>query len=188
MVHGLAGCVRSPYLSRVGLKLYRMGLRVVRMNLRGAGSGYGRLPEFLPRRPVGRPAGRRRMARRPGPGSPIAPGRLLAGGEPRTQARGRGGGRPDRGVRLRDRGQPADRPRTRAASTSAGPQGRVYDRNFIRLLRDEERRLRFAFPELIPSTSRGSRNLFDFDDAYTAPRNGFRRRRRRIMRGAARLH
>src|SRR5947209_13756601 len=41
LVHGLAGCVRSPYLSRVGLDLYRMGLRVVRMNMRGAGSGYG---------------------------------------------------------------------------------------------------------------------------------------------------
>ena len=41
MVHGLAGCVRSPYLSRVGLRLYRRGVRVVRMNMRGAGSGHG---------------------------------------------------------------------------------------------------------------------------------------------------
>ena len=72
MIHGLAGCVRSPFLSRVALKLYQMGLRVVRMNLKGAGSGYGLARNFYhggrsedPRTVV------QWLARR-APGSPIA--------------------------------------------------------------------------------------------------------------------
>ena len=41
LVHGLAGCARSPYVVRLARKLVAMGVRVVRMNLRGAGSGFG---------------------------------------------------------------------------------------------------------------------------------------------------
>src|SRR5262245_32781094 len=41
LVHGLAGCARSPYVVRVAVRLVRMGVRVVRMNLRGAGLGFG---------------------------------------------------------------------------------------------------------------------------------------------------
>src|SRR3954453_8380626 len=41
MVHGLAGCVRAPYLVRVAIRLVGIGVRVVRMNLRGAGAGFG---------------------------------------------------------------------------------------------------------------------------------------------------
>src|SRR6185312_17572622 len=41
LVHGLAGCARAPYITRVAARLFRMGIRAVRMNLRGAGSGFG---------------------------------------------------------------------------------------------------------------------------------------------------
>src|SRR4051794_30082524 len=41
LVHGLAGCARSPYVVRVAARLTGIGVRVVRMNLRGAGSGFG---------------------------------------------------------------------------------------------------------------------------------------------------
>ncbi len=41
LVHGLAGCARSPYVVRVAARLFGLGARVVRMNLRGAGSGFG---------------------------------------------------------------------------------------------------------------------------------------------------
>jgi predicted alpha/beta-fold hydrolase len=54
------------------------------------------------------------------------------------------------------------------------PQGKVYDRNFIRLLKVEEERLRHAFPDLAPCDFARVENLFQFDDVYTAPRNGFR--------------
>ncbi|HWT79724.1 MAG TPA: alpha/beta fold hydrolase, partial [Candidatus Methylomirabilis sp.] len=41
LVHGLAGCARSPYIVRFARRLVRLGVRVVRMNLRGAGGGFG---------------------------------------------------------------------------------------------------------------------------------------------------
>src|SRR5262249_42572677 len=41
LVHGLAGCARSPYVVRVAARLVGIGVRVVRMDLRGAGSGFG---------------------------------------------------------------------------------------------------------------------------------------------------
>src|SRR4051812_19799357 len=41
LIHGLAGCARSPYVVRVAYRLVGLGARVVRMNLRGAGAGFG---------------------------------------------------------------------------------------------------------------------------------------------------
>ena len=39
LVHGLAGCHGSPYMRRITRKLGRRGHRVIRMDLRGAGAG-----------------------------------------------------------------------------------------------------------------------------------------------------
>jgi predicted alpha/beta-fold hydrolase len=173
LVHGLAGCVRSPYLSRVALKLYRRGLRVVRMNLRGAGSGYGRSRSYYhggrsedPRAVLGW------LARR-APGSPIALVGFSLGANLTLKVAGEAADDPIEGL---DCVISANPPIDLYASCLhlRGPQGRVYDRNFIRLLRDEERKLRFAFPELEPLDFSRVSNLFEFDDAYTAPRNGFR--------------
>jgi predicted alpha/beta-fold hydrolase len=53
------------------------------------------------------------------------------------------------------------------------PENRLYDRNFVRLLHAEVARLHAAFPELGPVDLSGAHTLYDFDDLYTAPRNGF---------------
>jgi predicted alpha/beta-fold hydrolase len=52
-------------------------------------------------------------------------------------------------------------------------ENRVYDRNFVRQLRAEVRRLHGVFPELGPPALPKTLSLFEFDDLYTAPRNGF---------------
>ena len=39
LVHGLAGCARSPYVVRLAARLVRLGVRTVRMNLRAQGRG-----------------------------------------------------------------------------------------------------------------------------------------------------
>ena len=49
----------------------------------------------------------------------------------------------------------------------------IYDRNFVRQLRAEIKALHTIFPDLEPITFPKSMTLFDFDDLYTAPRNGF---------------
>jgi predicted alpha/beta-fold hydrolase len=53
------------------------------------------------------------------------------------------------------------------------PENRIYDRNFVAQLRAEVLRLHARFPELGPIDLSAVKTLYDFDDAYTAPRNGF---------------
>jgi predicted alpha/beta-fold hydrolase len=173
MVHGLAGCVRSPYLSRVGLRLYRMGLRVIRMNMRGAGSGYGISKNFYhggrsedPRAVVGWLA---HLA----PGSPIGLVGFSLGANLVLKLAAEAADDPIEGF---DCVVAANPPLDLQACCIhiRRPQGKIYDWNFIQLLKAEERKLRVAFPELPPVDFSGVRNLFEFDNAYTAPRNGFR--------------
>lgn len=46
LMHGLAGCHRSPYMQRIARKLNQRGVRTFRMDLRGCGAGelFARLP------------------------------------------------------------------------------------------------------------------------------------------------
>jgi predicted alpha/beta-fold hydrolase len=53
------------------------------------------------------------------------------------------------------------------------PGNRIYDWNFVRWLRAQATRLHQAFPDLGPPGLDGVRSVYDFDDRYTAPRNGF---------------
>ena len=53
------------------------------------------------------------------------------------------------------------------------PENRFYDWNFLRWLRAEVTRLHRRFPELGPPDLGQVRSVYDFDDRYTAPRNGF---------------
>ena len=53
------------------------------------------------------------------------------------------------------------------------PENRIYDRNFVRNLRREVDRLHAAFPELGTVDLSRAATILDFDELYTAPRNGF---------------
>jgi predicted alpha/beta-fold hydrolase len=53
------------------------------------------------------------------------------------------------------------------------PENRFYDWSFVRWLRAMVRRLHRRFPELGIVELEGVRTLYDFDDRYTAPHNGF---------------
>src|SRR5262249_9631838 len=52
-------------------------------------------------------------------------------------------------------------------------ENRICDRNFVRLLRGEVARLHALFPELGRVDLTQVPTLYEFDDVYTAPRNGF---------------
>jgi predicted alpha/beta-fold hydrolase len=60
------------------------------------------------------------------------------------------------------------------ARTIRRPGNRIYDRNFTRSLRAEASRLHAAFPDLGPVSFPKAMTVYDFDQWYTAPRNGFR--------------
>jgi predicted alpha/beta-fold hydrolase len=175
LVHGLAGCARSPYVVRLAARLQRQGARVVRMNLRGAGAGFGLARGTYHSGRTEDVAAAVDWLGGRSAGSPIAlVGFSLGGNLVLKLAAEVAAGRwslPGLDCVLA-----ANPPIDLAASCRflQRPQGRVYDRNFVRLLRKEVARLHGRFPELGPADLDGVRSVFEFDEAYTAPRNGFR--------------
>lgn len=177
LVHGLGGCARSPYITRVGRRLVdRCGIRVVRMNLRGAGSGFGAARSYYHsgktddvRRVAGWLAAR-------APGSPIVLVGFSLGANLVLKLAGEAADDP---VGQLDGVVAANPPIDLEACCRAiqHPRNRVYDRNFVRLLRGEVARLHARFPELGPIDLSTAQTLLEFDEAYTAPRNGFRHAR-----------
>jgi predicted alpha/beta-fold hydrolase len=172
MVHGLGGCARSPYVVRVGCRLVNQGARVVRMNLRNAGSGFGLARSFYH---GGKTDDVRTVAEwlaRRAPGSPIALLGFSLGANLVLKLAGESADLPLEGL---DCVVAANPPLDLNASCERirEPLNRIYDRNFLRELRAEVARLHAAFPELGPIDLSSARSLLDFDEIYTAPRNGF---------------
>lgn len=171
-VHGLAGCARSPYVVRVGARLFAMGIRIVRMNLRGAGSGFGSARGIYH---AGRTEDLRRVAEWAAgraPGSPLALLGFSLGGNLVLKLAAEATDRPLGGLSAVVAANP---PIDLAACCRKiqRTENRIYDRNFVKMLRAEVKRLHEVFPDLGPVDLPERLSLFDFDDAYTAPRNGF---------------
>jgi len=173
LVHGLGGCARSPYVVRTAARLTRSGIRVVRMNLRGAGSGFGLARGFYH---AGRTSDLRQvvtwMTQRE-PSSPIGLVGFSLGANLVLKLAAEASADPLPAV---DCVVAANPPIDLEACCRhlLQPGNRLYDRNFVKLLRAEVRRLHKAFPELGPLNVAQVRSLYEFDDVYTAPRNGFK--------------
>src|SRR3954454_14542192 len=172
MIHGLAGCVRAPYLVRVAIRLVGIGVRVVRMNLRGAGAGFGSARGIYH---AGRTDDLRRVAQwmaRRVPDSPIALVGFSLGANLVLKLAAESALEPLDGL---DAVVAANPPLDLAACCRhiRRPENRVYDRHFVRMLRAEVTRLHRAFPDLGPVRLPRALTLLDFDELYTSPRNGF---------------
>lgn len=172
LVHGLAGCARSPYVVRLARMLMGMGVWVARMNLRGAGSGFGLARGIYH-------AGRTEDLR-----AVVA---WLAGRAPRSSI-ALVGFSLGAGLTLKLAAEVAEReldgldcviaanpPIDLAACAQAmqRPENRIYDWNFVRWLLAQVDRLHRRFPELGEPALGRVHSVYDFDDRYTAPRNGF---------------
>ncbi|WP_254053840.1 YheT family hydrolase [Singulisphaera sp. GP187] len=173
LIHGLGGCARAPYVVRVAARLLRLGIRVVRMNLRGAGAGFGLARGIYH---AGRTEDVRRVVDWLGstaPGSPLAVAGFSLGANLALKLAAEAVDRPVEGL---DSVLAANPPIDLAACCRhiQRPENRIYDRNFVRLLRAEVARLQARFPDLEPIDLTPAKTLLDFDDLYTAPRNGFR--------------
>jgi predicted alpha/beta-fold hydrolase len=173
LVHGLGGCARAPYMVRVASRLFRLGVRVVRMNLRGAGAGFGLARGIYH-------AGRTEDVRRvvewlasDARDSPLALVGFSLGANLALKLAAEAADRPLEGL---DSVLAANPPLDLAACCRhiQRPENRIYDRNFVRLLLGEVARLHARFPDLEPVDLGRVKTLLDFDDRYTAPRNGFK--------------
>ena len=172
LIHGLAGSAESAYQIRFTDRLLRLGLRVVRVNLRSAGSGLGLARGIYH---GGRSDDVREVVEWLGRRFPDAPLALLGlslGGN----------------IALKLAGEAADHPLANLDCVLAAnppidlsaccnwmrrfPQV-AYDRYFVRALVADIGRLHDLVPELGPVNLRRVRSMLQFDEVYTAPRNGF---------------
>jgi uncharacterized protein len=172
LVHGLAGSADSSYVVRVGQRLVGLGIRVVRVNLRGAGAGFGLARGIYH---AGRSDDLREvvawLAERD-PGSPIGLVGFSLGANLVLKVAAEASDVP---VSDLDCVLAANPPIDLAACARLmlSRENRLYDWNFVRWLRVMVRRLHDRFPELGRPGLDGVTTLYDFDDRYTAPRNGF---------------
>ena len=174
LVHGLAGCADAPYVVRLGARLFGMGIRVIRVNLRGAGRGFGLARGIYH---AGRSDDLRVVVewlRHRNGSSPIAAIGFSLGANLVLKLATEAGDHPAGPGRL-DCVVAANPPIDLAACCRrmSAPENRFYDWNFVRWLRASIVRLHRRFPELGPTQLRGVRTLYEFDDRYTARRNGF---------------
>jgi predicted alpha/beta-fold hydrolase len=172
LVHGLGGCARARYVTRVAERLFRLGQRCVRMNLRGAGAGFGLARGIYH---SGRTEDVRAVAEwlaGRAPGSPLALLGFSLGANLVLKLAAEAAAVPLAGL---DCVVAANPPLDLAACCRAmrEPRNQIYNRNFVKSLRREVARLHARFPDL-PRIDVGSvTSVYEFDDRYTAPRNGF---------------
>ncbi len=169
LVHGLAGCSGSAYVVRLTDRLFRSGIRVIRVNLRGAGRGFGMSRGIYH-------AGRSDdlgvvvdWMRDNAPDSPVATVGFSLGANLVLRLAAEAG--PKRLACVVAANPPIDL--AACARRMCEPENRLYDWNFVRWLRSTVGRLHQRFPDLGPTGLDGVRTLYEFDDRYTARRNGF---------------
>lgn len=173
LVHGLAGCHRSPYMIRIAAKLFGRGVRVFRLDLRGAGSGatLARLPYHAGRSEDVAAVVSMIAARCPG--SPIVVAGFSLGGNIVLKWLGRDVAAAPSAV---VRGIAVNPPIDLAACAQSLRSGFnwIYDRYFVRLLTAQLARRRQARPDVPPLVAaRPLVRLADFDEFYTASVCGF---------------
>jgi predicted alpha/beta-fold hydrolase len=172
LVHGLGGCAEAPYVVRTADRLFAYGLRVVRMNLRGAGEGFGRARGIYH---SGRTQDLRAVSEwmsDRAPGSPLGLVGFSLGGNLVLKLAAESSARRLPGL---DCVVAACPPLDLSACcrTLRRKRNRIYDKNFVKSLKRGVDRLHRRFPDLGAVDWTGVDTLYDFDDQYTAPRNGF---------------
>jgi predicted alpha/beta-fold hydrolase len=172
VVHGLSGSHSSGTVQRVSVFLLNKGVRVVRMDQRGAGAGasiargcyHGGRSDDL--RAV------LEEVHRWSPGSPILLLGISLGGNVSLKLAGEAVDRPVPGLgRIAVISPPIDL--ARCAALLAQRRNRIYERRFIVDLITEVRLREKCFPDLPPARFPSRPTMRQFDDLYTAPRNGF---------------
>ncbi len=174
LVHGLAGCAEAPYMVRLGVRLVHLGIRVVRVNLRNSGLGFGLARGIYH---AGRSEDLRQVLAWLKDRDGLAPVALIGfslGANLVLKLAAEADDDPT-GVEGLDCVLAANPPIDLAACSRRMrlTENRLYDRNFVKWLYAMIHRLHRRFPELGPTHLEGVKTVYEFDDRYTARRNGF---------------
>jgi len=173
LMHGLAGCHRSPYLVRIAHKLNAAGMRTFRMDLRGCGAGseLARLPYHAGR--SGDALAALQQIAALCPESPLGVAGFSLSGNIILKLLGESAGLlPANLKRAIAVNPPVDL--FRCISALSRPLNRMYDRYFVRLLCRQISSRPGPLPAgLAPSVLTNVRGLFEFDDRFTAPAAGY---------------
>jgi hypothetical protein len=172
LLHGLTGCHASTHIRRLAALLLQRGVRTFRIDLRGAGAGLS-----LARRTyhAGRSDDVRAALAVLHGESPLSSLLLVGvslGGNIALKLAGELVEHPVPGLlRVGVLNPPIDL--ARCSDLICQPRNRLYERRFVRdLVHSAQMRQRY-FPDLPPLRFPLSLSLKQFDDLYTAPRNGF---------------
>ncbi|MFO1258785.1 MAG: alpha/beta fold hydrolase [Gammaproteobacteria bacterium] len=173
LVHGLTGSHRSNYMVRLTRKLVKAGYRACRLNLRGCGTGIG-----LAQHPYhsGRSDDLKTtlayLSNRY-PGIPIHILSFSLGANLALKMTGEMGGlKPNTFVSLSAISPPLDLYAS-VRRIGASPN-RIYDQYFAKALVKSVEAIEAHFPELSSHSLAHVNSIFEFDDIYTAPINGFK--------------
>lgn len=171
VVHGLTGSHRSAGVTLLADRIARRGIRVFRVDLRGAGASFRLCRKFYT-------AGCSEDLRaavdavaRIAPGSPVAVVGTSLGGNVSLKLAADAANRPVEALTVVAAINP---PVDLQACTDliAHPRNRRYERHFVaELVRDVSRSA--AYWRLPPPPVHPAMSLQEFDDAFTAPRNGY---------------
>lgn len=159
---------------RLGLRLVRLGIRVVRVNLRNSGLGFGLARGIYH---AGRSDDLREVLAWLKDRDGMAPTALIGfslGANLVLKLASEAAGDPT-GVEGLDCVLAANPPidLTACSHQMSRPENRLYDWNFVKWLRGMIQQLHHRFPEMGPPHLEGVRTVYEFDDRYTARRNGF---------------
>ncbi|HET9315209.1 MAG TPA: alpha/beta fold hydrolase [Vicinamibacteria bacterium] len=172
IVHGLGGADAAGYVAATGLLAYAQGWHVVRMNMRGAGDSLDLCARLYH---AGLDADVRAAALAVSRVTPrVALLGFSLGGNQALLALGRSGAAlPDALIGAAAVSPPADLAACAAAIDERA--NRVYQRYFMTSLRESYAERQRRLPDLYaPGRERGLRTVGQYDEAITAPYNGFR--------------
>jgi predicted alpha/beta-fold hydrolase len=173
LVHGLSGWHRSPHIRRLAGRMLAEGWRTFRIDLRGAGDGVSLARGTYH---AGRSADLRAVLEfihRLCPTCPMWLAAISLGGNMALKLAGESADDPVPGLSaVVALNPPIDM--VACADMIALPRNRIYERRFVTALAENARLRGLHFPDRAPPDWDMRRlTIREFDDTYTAPRNGF---------------
>jgi predicted alpha/beta-fold hydrolase len=172
LIHGLGGDHQSRYVQRTAVLLYERGLRAVRMDLRGSGASFGRTRSFYHAGRTGDLRAAFQELHTWCAQSPLFAVGFSLGGHLLLRTAGEPEGASIQNLeRLVSVAPPLDL--FRCWRMMAQPNRRIYDRFFANLMASHARAWCERFPDPPLPEFPERLTLQQFDDLFTAPRNGF---------------